>query len=390
MSNIRALCALALFASAVVAVWALAGRVELVISLSAEPPLLKSCDIPQPTPSARVVAVAVEQPRILSSVSIGNDDGIVNVLRIHIEEGDQPLFVLAVADRPVIFSVSGAVSRIERLVTAGHVAIRNAPIIGVAGLAAEKVSAIAAADWEVEERVRAEAKRGVIHEHFGSAYCTPSSGWFLAGQKSGKLDNLLPRRLRIDQVAGGIFATDVSLPSARVEGGSMEPIPYPTPSNDFRRQIQAETQQEWPGGVETLDPALVVSMHRVKSQEVLPGGAGILQLLERNVIEPLGEQSVTIIGLDKSADGQGLVIPEKPRLSVITRPRAYRVLKPMRFPAELNGRWDFTFCLPAGMPMPEGRPGASTVILEQNGKVAIDRGNPNGGATRSEVCGKDG
>ncbi len=333
-----------------------------------------------------MVAAAVEQPRILSTVTIGDDDRVVNVLRIHIEEGGQQLFILAVADRPVIFSVFGAVARVERFVTLGSVAVRNAPMIGVAGIAAEKVTPIAATDWAVEERVRADMKRGIIYEHYRPAYCAPSAGWVLNAKQNGRLDNLFPKLSRkINQVVGSTFATDVFLPSGRTEGNSTERIPYPPPSSDFRQQIEAEMQQEWPGGIQSLEAGSVLSALPVKAYDVLPAGAGMLQLIDRGVLRPVGNQAVTIIGLEKAPEG-GLIIPNDPKVSSVSRPRAYRIEKPMRFPAELDGRWDFTFCLPAGMTLPTGKPGASTVILEDGGAVAVDRGQPSGVGSRPELC----
>ena len=359
-------------------------------AVTVSPPLLRSCAIPEPTLGALVVAVAVANPSILSTVSIGGDDRVVRVVRIHVEEGNQPLFVLVVADQPVIFSVSGAVGRVERFITFGREAIRNAPLVGVTGIVADKVTQIAAIDWSIEEEYRALIKRGVWVEHYGPAYCAAEAGWIARAKEPGSRDKLFSKfSQKLNQVSGGPMATDVFIPSGRLEGTSTEPIPYPPPRADFGKMIEAEIRQEWRGGIETLDPARVVSLLPVKSYEVLPGSAGMLQLLDRNVLELVGTQSFTVIGLDKSPDGAGLVIPEKPRISVDSRPRAYRIAKQMRFPAELHGRWDFTFCLPSGISMPEGDPGSSVMIRELDGKVLKGGNFIMEGELRPDVCKDD-
>lgn len=359
--------------------FALLTSAGFVHSAIGDEPLLRSCALPEPSVAAQVIAIGVKQPSILSTVTLGDDDSVIRVLRVHVEEGDQPLFVLAATDEPVIFSVSGAAERLERFVTFGtYNSVRNAPLVGVAGIAAEKVTPIAGLDWAQDQ----ERRRGTDYR---LVFCGPSASW-VAGQKNTNLGNLFPRFSRkVDGAAGTAVASDVYIPSGRVEGDSREPIPYPSPSSGYRRQIEAEMQQEWRGGIQALDPANVVSAHPVKSYDTLPGGAGILQLLDRGALQPVGEQIVTIIGLDKSLDGQGLVIPDKPRISESARPRAYRIMKTMRFPAGLTGRWDFTFCLPKGTPMPDGRPGASTVVEEGTGQVLLDRGNP-GEGRKPEMC----
>jgi hypothetical protein len=88
-----------------------------------------------------------------------------------------------------------------------------------------------------------------------------------------------------------------------------------------------------------IDPAAVVAVMPVASYEVMPQEAGLVQLLESGAIE---------------RNGQG----------------EYLVKRKIRYPP----RSAVKFVILKGVPVPDGDPGASTVVSEDAGEVACPPG----------------
>jgi hypothetical protein len=92
-----------------------------------------------------------------------------------------------------------------------------------------------------------------------------------------------------------------------------------------------------PGGVIEIDPKSVIGSVPAASYEVLPQQAGLVQLLASGALKQnsLGE---------------------------------YIVREKIRFPAGLYGAHSVTFLVMKGAPYPDGDPGHSCVIMEENGE----------------------
>src|ERR1051326_7344532 len=93
-----------------------------------------------------------------------------------------------------------------------------------------------------------------------------------------------------------------------------------------------------PAGVVRIERERVVAGLPAQDYEVLPGEAGLLQLLEEGKLEP-------------GRNGELVV-------------RA-----PMRYPADLFGASSMRFLVPRGVPVPEGDPGHSCVMSEETGRA---------------------
>ena len=366
------------FLGAAVMVWA-----RPLATMEFATPLLTSCDFSQPSPQSKVVVVGVRKPRSYSTVGIGDEDQSVGVVTLKIEAGTEPLYVIAAAGSPTIWSVSGAIDRVERLVLTGpRDGVRNAPRVAATGITAAKVTTLAIEDSALNEPVRARIARGDNVELWQPALCGPTHGAVLFSKNV--ISSFLQKRFGrgVDAIAKSDRASLIAIPSGTIEGGSTEPIPYPPVTSDFRQQITAELQQEWPSGGSEIDPKAVVSVLPAVPYRVLPSGAGLLQLVDQKIIEPIGKQNVLVFGLEKTASG-ALAIGNDPG-TVISRPKAYRILQPMRFPPGLDGRWDITFCWPLGLPYPNGHSGSSRVMAELMGWAVMIEGHA--GFEKSDAC----
>ena len=120
--------------------------------------------------------------------------------------------------------------------------------------------------------------------------------------------------------AGGTYALErISLPSMVVDNPSSH-------SGLDRRHVD-------------IDPESVVAATKVIPFQVLPGQSGLRQLV---------------------ADGY----------AETTDDRVYRIIKPIpHFPAGLHGGYSVRFLIAKGVPMPNGDPGHSCVIMEESGQT---------------------
>jgi hypothetical protein len=100
----------------------------------------------------------------------------------------------------------------------------------------------------------------------------------------------------------------------------------------------SELKRFSPGGVVEIDPAKVTATAAVERYQVLPQQAGLIQLVEDGTLTQ-----------NRSGD--------------------FLVHRKTRFPAELNGAHSVRFLVLRGVPMPDGDPGHSCVVMEETGEA---------------------
>lgn len=290
---------------------------ELQLSLELGNQLLvgrPECELPPPTSDAEIILLSAYEGAALASVGMHNTETRAGL--INIQHGSRPLYVVLLTARPVIWRFEGDVSRIQRVVLSSTATGPNGgdpkdgpPLVGATGL---KPSQIFFAP-----------KIGCVnffHEH-------PS--WDSAlGVRSLRLGlGRLP----------DVIATDYRVAGFSLPDGE---ILQPAEKGDARNweNLRSQVSLFYPGGVVPIDPAKVISSQKVQVYDVLPGVAGLRQLVERGALDPTGEF------------------------------RTYRVTRKITLPAGLYGASSAKFIVPVGVPAPEGDPGHSCVMSE-DGKV---------------------
>src|SRR5262249_40152077 len=115
-------------------------------ALTPPPPSARAaCALPKASDAAKVLLLSAYETEALSSVTIGLQDVATRTPPLHIEPGHEPLYLVAIAFRPTIWRVTGAVERVERVVAAGIMTGPDrslndeVPLAGVAGIPAERV-----------------------------------------------------------------------------------------------------------------------------------------------------------------------------------------------------------------------------------------------------------
>lgn len=219
---------------------------------------------------------------------LGRPDEPTYVVDVRIEPGEEPIYVMATSYHSVIWNFVGAKQRIRHAVLTG----RHAQ--GEIGLPEAIVT-------------------------FGAAgNCFSADFTMEAKEATASIADFTGRP---DFTAAGAYDLyAVSLPS----GAVTEP---PRQEDRFKPPV---TQ---------IAAAAVISDRPAKPYQVLPGRAGLAQLIASGALIEEG----------------GIV---------------FRIVKPIpHFPADLNGAQSVIFLLEDGVPMPAGRPGHSCVRMAKTGKV---------------------
>ncbi len=260
-----------------------------------------SCYAPPPAAKDTLIFLGGYEGSATSSVTVVGQDGETNAARLIIEEGDSPLYIMAASFEPMVWQIEGAADRVAQFVT-GPARISEFAGVGVTGLEAGKITFLASDCLRYFYKLK--SKSGLTARKTWSGI-------------AGRAPELMHGRYTI---------SSISLPSgetvSREESFEVRDIETRYTAFDFKAD-----------GVAKIDPEAVIAPKPVELYDILPGRAGIEQLL-----------------------GTGHLVKEE---------KGLRIVKPIkRFPARLTGAQSVKFILPADMPMPAGSPGHSFVGRE--------------------------
>jgi hypothetical protein len=150
------------------------------------------------------------------------------------------------------------------------------------------------------------------------------------------------------KVAGIYGLSEVSVPSGAIQGTKrgklviVSKIPVTVNGGDSNVIIMGDStatgidlRRFYPGGVVEIDPKSVVASMPVARYDVLPGRAGLAQLVRAGKLEVKNGE--------------------------------FLIKQKIRFPAELSNIYQVKFRLLKGVPRPDGNPGDSEVISDDTG-----------------------
>ena len=277
-----------------------------------------ACIMPVVPTGAKVIAVSTYRGTGVSTIAIGSQDVTTSVARVTIEDGAEPLYVVLVSAAPVIWQFDGAVARVTRAVLVSNHAAYPKPLRGIAagvtGLARDAVSFLPRADcikvFVDQPTIDATLAVGAV-------------------------------RRRTGQEPAAVVAIEraerIWLPSARHETTGEEPSDMKTMRiSRSTAQLTVAGMREglargFPAGIVRMDAAAVIAGQSTEPYAVLPGSAGLLQLLDEGKLA-LGH-------------GQEFIVRDK-----------------IRWPGGLDSSYHFR--IPKGVASPEGNPGQACVIAE--------------------------
>jgi len=303
-----------------------------------EAELRAACSMPKASDAAKVVLVSGYEPEALSSVTIGSQDVAVSAGNIHVEPGNEPIYLVVVSFRPTIWRFSGAVGRIERLVLTTSRPERvgelpqDKPIVGATNIPADRITFLPPAKCishfiEAPSGGAASAAAAVKREA-GKDVTTLSALYSFSdvAVPSGRMRSLRGAnagKMTVIKQSAGTLKIIGSSRNIVVEAGAVGPV--------------TNLKRFTPGGVIEIDPRGVVASLPVERYQVLPEEAGLIQLMRAGKIAQ-----------DRGGE--------------------YLIKKKIRFPADLTGAHSVKFLLLRGVPSPDGDSGHSEVISEETGK----------------------
>lgn len=293
---------------------------------------MEACGFPKVPAGAKMVLFSAYEGKALSTVSLGGDDTEVTTANVVIEPGPDPLYVVLSSHNANIWQVRGAVDRIAVLVANAMTATPDkSPRVGVTGVAKEKIYIPPQAGCI-----------GYFSEHPSSESLGPVSfASALIGRKP-------------DFVSADYGVATVTLPSGQVNNapyGNAIQLPSSGPSVSVWKEMLRFN----PGGLVQLNPDEVVSRVPARRYQVLPQQAGLAQLVEEGALKVAGQS-------------QGILLMERKPEFILT-PNEFLIVRKIRFPAGLNGAHSVKFILARDVPAPEGDPGHSCLMSEENGRA---------------------
>jgi hypothetical protein len=239
----------------------LAGQERLVLaSLAKSAAFRAACTAKAPAPDEKLVVVSGEEGRLISTVSLAGQDRTTTAASIVIAPGKEKIYLVAAQDRPMIWLVSGDVKRVTNMAVAGTVNDESGRIeAGVVGLPAGKVS---------------------FHDR---QTCLPAVGTPLTSlDKEGAARDLIWFFHRNADVLDG----RIRMFGMKLDGNTLSFIP-----DEKQTEVPAGFDpQTWQAfitnydGVIDLTKAPVVSDETAEPYEILPGYAGLAQLVARGMV----------------------------------------------------------------------------------------------------------
>lgn len=288
-----------------------------------------ACNFPKPPANAKIALVGTRNGQALSTVGLGDGDAAVSVSDIWIEAGDQPLFLLLASYGAMIWRFTGDTDRITHVVASSFVGDGSkSPRVGIVGVPKARVHI--ARNKDCLPYLTTPGKKPQSHR---------AAKLFAAS--AGRNPDVIVARGTVNSV---------SLPAGLFEKEAIYTDAIDVPENAKGAAWWRRSLRRYPGGVVRVEANAVVSRSTAERYEVLPGYAGLAQLIDKGALRFLDEK-----------------FPPRPRQPLMHRQKRYPlkrflILKKIRYPAGLDST--VRFVLPPGVEKPVGSPGYSKLVRQ--------------------------
>jgi Ca2+-binding EF-hand superfamily protein len=226
------------------------------------------CNVPSAPRDVRFVFVGGGEGRALSNAWIGSEDRVTHVVTVEVNPGPEPLYLALASEGATIWDVRGATDRIVGLVAHANTAAersgdsrgfderRGQPLVGVMGLPRDKIHFTAYTGCLVPPT------KHTLED--GSAQ---EAAALLLGRPADEIDG---------KVSVGTFTVPAiqHLPDRPVRNA------IPLPKEGLGELLWRNVLGDYPEGVAQIDVGSVVSPLPVKSCSILPGNAGLAELVD--------------------------------------------------------------------------------------------------------------
>ena len=290
------------------------------------------CSFPALPDSSRLVFAAAYRGQALANVSIKGKQHLMTLIQVDIEPGPDPLTLVLSAPANVIWQITGAKQRVAKALIGSRFRIGGKSTVAVAGIAASKA-------------------------HFiGTSNCLPTH--FRSGAEREQIARALKAAMRIrpEAVVALNIGGKVSFPSGKAGDAGGNPQGVALPKDSPGSVLWKAVARSFPAGIVRLDAGSVVSQSPVAVAPVLPGRAGLAQLIDQGALE-----------LSPGAAG-------RPSRTIVLPIDELRIVAPIHMPTGLSQAIVRKFVLASGTKMPQGLQSQVCVVNEADGKPVAGSG----------------
>jgi Ca2+-binding EF-hand superfamily protein len=325
------------------------------------------CALPPVGKAEKIIQISTTSGGSWSNIALGNPQEETTALRLEIEKGAEPLYLLLASHRPVIWQLTGDTSRVARLVLAGPVArpdigpdgemlaergAAQTIAAGVTGLPADRVSYLQGDETSECRRLSASILTVIqssISQRISARNSIPQLKDLVGRDPDARYTEYTP-------VALSVGATQV------------KPLPEAAPSANVPAGMNADVWKLGllmnPGGLADLKQADIVTRSKTQPYKTLPGWAGLAQLsgdgsLKAEKVAPPATRVIVLDGRTRlvlqNRAGAPVINNSSARI-IVTDDWQFRIMKDIdEFPSGLNDGPGAQFVLPKGVKIPKLR-----------------------------------
>lgn len=279
---------------------------------------LGDCALPQPSEDSAMIFAGFYEGAGTSTVHLEADNEQqeeTSVVDVAISAGLKPVYLVIVGDRSSVMRFSGWTQRIERLI----VVTNNAYPTAVSGMPLDRIRFADRKDCLVGARDLYDSPVRGNSEVLAGLVKRPQPPDLTPEQRAR-----LPQYRMPDAIGGAYEAAVVTIGSNTVK--TKEYV-----NGDYATDAAGGMGLRFsPAGVQSVNLGALIATVPAKPYEVLPGWAGLDQLIREGKLESIGSDQ-------------------------------FRVLAPIRLPVGLHGAHAVTFIVPPGVARPKGDLGHSKI-----------------------------
>lgn len=297
--------------------------------LEASPPVAR-CPLPKPSSNAVVIVLGLHEGDAASNVALGSEDRATTAISVVAGAGNRPIYLLAASFDELVLDLSGDRSRFERVVLLP----RKAKAMAVSGIAAGRVTIADQQDCDLP------------HDLY-----------------KGPAAIVQPRIVSLLGQAATAIGGDYDFTSAVISDSGLRLTRAPRGYAHDETLTETLAQSSYPAGLKQFEPTRMVASAPVTRYRVLPSGLGLVQLLEAGSLD-LGSKADVDRWFSNAAARQSASTRSLLDLrSHLVGTPIFVVRDEVRFPASLCGGNSVVFVVPQDVPVPEGDPCHSILLL---------------------------
>ena len=314
----------------------------------------EQCPLPKVDDNLKLLVVSAYEGAAISTVTAAGQDKETRAVKVKIGKDQPPAYLVLVSFRPTMWKLEGDIDAIKKVVVAGGFIFRNTKSgSGVIGLDKDKV---VFAKQDCIPFFSDKTSRKIYMAKGAIRALTGKIPYEMNGAYSVREVNISDSKITFPIRRNNIPASpkaivinpgDKPVISGRLESTSERlqrlrnryKIYIPPAPEGYDKMLWERFIKRHSGGIVKIDPAKVVSDAKVENYELLPGLAGIMELIRDGYMEKVDYDN-------------------------------FRIIKDItKFPIGLASGGFITFTVAKGVKIPQISVGRFCVIMEETGEI---------------------